>query len=334
LAATTGYGSGNGARSGAQTLALLAGPLNIAILRALAHRPRRQTDLRREVGLPAQTTLRTQLKRLSEIGAISKERRDGFPGMIDYQITIGGHELLLVVETLARWLAISPSGPLRVDDNAAKAAINALAEGWSTTVLRALAASPLSLTELNRVIASLSYPSLERRLGALRLAGQIEAMPSNGRGTPYGVTDWLRHGVAPLAAAARWERRRAAGTSPPIRRLDIEGMFLLALPLLRLPTETAGTCRMAMEIQNGGRSRSAGVTTTVERGGITACTINLESRADAWVHGSTTGWLEAITERDTDRLELGGDCGLARALLDGLQGVLFPTAVAPPAPLP
>ncbi len=42
-------------------------------------------------------------------------------------------------------------------------------------MLRALAAGSLSLTELDRLIGALSYPSLERRLVAMRLAGLVGA---------------------------------------------------------------------------------------------------------------------------------------------------------------
>ena len=59
----------------------------------------------------------------------------------------------------------APEGPLALGSSTAKSAIKALVEGWGTNMIRALAARPLSLTELNGLISGLSYPSLERRLG-------------------------------------------------------------------------------------------------------------------------------------------------------------------------
>lgn len=316
-------GSGNRARSGAQTLLLLAAPLNVAILRALESGPKQQIELRRASGSPAQTTLRAQLKRLVEIGTIEKHRRNRFPGVLEYELTKGGRELLAVAAILERWLGRSPEAALALGSSAAKAAIKALAEGWTTTMLRSFAARSLSLTELDRVIASLSYPSLERRLSALRLAGLVEAQRVNGRGTPYKVTVWLRESIAPLAAAARWERRYLSQNTAPVGRLDIEAMFLLAVPLIDSSEELTGTCRIAAEINNGDKQRLAGAMVGLRDGHVASCTTQLQGDPDAWALGSTAAWLTAVLDHDVDGLELGGDCGLARSLLDALHGRLF-----------
>ncbi|MGC1853259.1 MAG: winged helix-turn-helix transcriptional regulator [Solirubrobacterales bacterium] len=314
-------GSGSRARSGAQTLVLLAAPLNVDILRSLADGPKQQAELRRATG-SAQTTLRAQLRRLVEIGVIDKNRRNRFPGALEYELTDMGKDLIFVATVLERWLDATPDGSLPIGSNAAKAAIKALTEAWSTTMLRALAAGPLSLTELDRVIGSLSYPSLERRLAAMRLAGQIEARPGDGRGTPYGVTEWLRQGVGPLAAATRWERRHMPRETAPLTRIDAETVFLLAVPLLRLPAEATGRCRMAAEIPNG-KGRLAGVTVGVEAGNVISCTTQLEDTPEAWALGPSAAWLGTVVDADVQQLEIGGDYGLARALLDSLHQELF-----------
>jgi DNA-binding HxlR family transcriptional regulator len=323
LTANTVNGSENGARSGAQTLILLAAQLNVLLLRALQSGPKQQTELRRAAGSPAQTTLRAQLKRLTEIGAVEKRRRNRFPGVLEYELTASGRDLIFVAEVLERWLDTAPEGSLHPSSNAAKAAIKALAEGWSTTMLRALAAGPLSLTELDRIIGTLSYPSLERRLGAMRLSGQIEARPGDSRGTPYAVTDWLRQGVAPLAAAAQWERRHMLESTAPIGRLDTEAAFLLAVPLLRLPAELSGSCRVAAEIPNGGKRRLAGTMVVVRNGQVVSCSTRLLGDPDAWALGSPSAWLSTLIEHDADRLELGGDSEFARTLVEGLHEALF-----------
>jgi len=315
--------SQNRARSGAQTLALLAVPLTCQLLRALAAGPKQQAELRREAGSPAQTTLRGQLRKLVDLGAVVKHRRNRFPGVLEYELAEPGRDLLFVIDALECWLANAPGRPLPLGSNEAKAAVKSLAEGWTTSMLRALAAGPLTLTELDRVISDLPYPSVERRLGAMRLAQQIEARPGEGRGTPYAVTDWLREGIAPLAAAARWERLHMPENTAPIARLDAEAAFLLVMPLLRLPTEASGSCRMAVELPNNREPRLAGVLVEVAQGRIASCTSRLQGNPDAWALGSPAGWLGAVIEHDPARLELGGDCALARALLDGLHRALF-----------
>ena len=317
-------------RSGAQTLVLLAAPLNVLILRTLEDGPTKQVDLRRQADSPAQTTLRAQLKRLVEIGAIDKQRRNRFPGVLEYELTPSGRDLLLVATTVERWLGDGPDGPLPIGHGAAKAAIKALAEAWSTAMLRAIAARPLSLTELDGVIPSLNYPALERRLAAMRLAGLIEARTNSGRGTPYASTEWLRRGVAPLAAAARWERRRLPESTTQLGPLEAETALLLAIPLVRISAGLSGSCRLAIELEGAGRRRLAGVLLEVRcNGRVKSSTADFEGPTDAWALGSPAAWLAALVERDTAALELGGDCSLGRGLVEGLHDALLGTPVRP-----
>jgi DNA-binding HxlR family transcriptional regulator len=248
--------------------------------------------------------------------------------VLECELTPSGQELLLVLGVLRRWLESADGGALALGGNEAKSAIKALADGWSTTMLRALSAAPLSLTELDRVINTLSYPSLERRLTAMRLVGLVEPRPGDGRGTPYGITEWQRLAVAPLAAAARWESRNLANQSAPIAPLDVETAFLLAIPCLRLGSGLPGSCRMAVEIGNGGGQRLAGVTVTVQGdGAISSCTTSLDGSTDSWAFGSPAAWLSAVIESDLAGLELGGARPLSRALLEGLHDALFGPSV-------
>jgi hypothetical protein len=157
----------------------------------------------------------------------------------------------------------------------------------------------------------------------MRLAGQIERCPGGGRGTPYRATNWLRRAIAPLAAAARWERRHLPDETAPIAKIDVESAFLLTVPLLRISGEHSGVCRLAVESRNGnGGRRLAGVTVGVEDGRIASCVSRLEGDAGAWASGSAAAWLRAVIDEDSEQLELGGDRRLAMSLLDGLHGVL------------
>jgi DNA-binding HxlR family transcriptional regulator len=316
-------GEESGVRAGTQALTLLAIPINVHVLQALAEKSRSLVELRRDTGSPPQTTMRGYLRSLDETGVVARRRRDNFPGGLDFELTGRGRDLLVVTEALRVWLAAAPEGPLRLGTSAAKSAVKALIEGWGTNMLRALAARPLSLTELDSLINNLSYPSLERRLAAMRLAGQVQKVPGRGRGTPYAVTGWLRRAVAPLAAAARWEHLHLREQAPAIAHRDVEAGFLLTAPLLRPPAGVAGSCRMAVELRNGGRSGLAGVMVSAEEGRVTQCIARLEGNADAWATGSAQAWLNAVIEGNARSLELGGDCDLAAELIAGLHGELF-----------
>jgi DNA-binding HxlR family transcriptional regulator len=302
---------------------LLSTPINVYVLQALVDGPRSLIDLRREAGSPPQTTMRGHLRALTETNILARRRQNDFPGSLDFELTPVGHELLGVVRVLEHWLGAAPDGPMTLGTGTAKSAVKALVEGWGTSMVRALAARPLSLTELNGLISGLSYPSLERRLGAMRLAGLIERVQGDGRGTPYGVTDWLRQAIAPLAEAARWERLNAPEQTAPIKRLDAEAGFLLAIPLLRLPSELSGTCRLAVEVGSTNGERLAGVLVGVREGTVVSCVATVRGHADAWVSGSAPSWLRAVIEQDLELLEMGGDCQLGRALLEGLHDSLF-----------
>lgn len=310
-------------RAGTQALTLLGVPLNVLVLQTLERGPRALVDLRRETGLPAQTTLRGHLRTLTEIGVLERRRQEEFPGALDYELTESGRQLFLVGEVLQAWLSIAPEGLLSLGSAAAKRAIKALVDGWGTSMLRALAARPLSLTELDSLISGLSYPSLERRLSAMRLAGQIEAVPGRGAGTPYGVTDWMRRAVAPLAAAARWERLYLRHAAAPVSPRDAEAAFLLSIPLIDLPAGLTGSCRLTASLPTSAGTRIAGVMVEVRDGRVISCASRLEGSATAWASGSVGVWLHALIERDPSALETGGDRDLAEALIDGMHDELF-----------
>lgn len=311
-------------RAGAHALSVLSVALNDHVLRALADGPIPLVDLRRAVGSPPQTTMRSHLKALTEMGVLERHRHEGFPGPVDYELTAAGRDLVQLGEVLQMWLTNAPEGPVSLGSPAAKSNVKALLDGWSSTIVRAVAARPLSLTDLNRLISTHNYPSLERRLGAMRLAGLLDPVPGEGRRTPYGASIWLRQAVAPLVAAARWERRHLSGRVTPVSRIDLESFFLLGVPLLRLSPEFSGSARFVVEVRaSNGNHDLAGALIDVREGEIVACASRLEGDVDAWASGSVSTWLRALVGEEADRLELGGDGALAIALLEALHGALF-----------
>lgn len=305
-------------RAGGNALTLLASALNLGVLHGLAEGPQRLQDLMRHLGFPPRSTTRLYLQTLAEIGAVERRSRSAFPTSVDYEITEGGRALLRVSDTLEAWLRASPAGPIELGSTAAKSAIKALAEGWASNIVRALATRPLSLTELNSLIPRISYPSLERRLTAMRQVHLLEIQSTPGRMTPYEVTEWLRRAVAPVTSAIGWERRYAEDRTPDLRRLDVEAAFLLAIPLMSLDADLNGRCRLAVEVHDGASLVFAGVLVSIEDGEVTACLPSLESNAEAWVSGDPLTWLRRINGAPLGELEIGGDVRLAEAVTDAL----------------
>jgi DNA-binding HxlR family transcriptional regulator len=311
-------------RAGAQALSLLSVPLCVHVLQALEQEPRSLIELRRAVGRPPETTLRGHLKTLTELGLLERKRRDSFPGSVDYGLNRPGRELLTVARVTQAWLNDSPEGEQELGGPAAKSSIKALVEAWSATIIRALAAGPLTLTELSRLISILNYPSIERRLSAMRLAGLIEGVSTQQKGTPYEVTLWLRQAIGPLLAAIRWERRYLGADGAPLGRIDVEAAFLLTVPPITLGEDQTGLCRFSVDLQNGSAEASpTGILASVKEGRVISCVSRLEGDANAWSSGPPSAWLQAVIDGEVGRLEIGGDRPLAVALLDQVHGHLF-----------
>jgi DNA-binding HxlR family transcriptional regulator len=244
----------------------------------------------------------------------------------EYRVTAGGQGALFVGFVVERWLQSAPEGPLSFESREAERAVTALAEGWSATVMHALARRPLTFGELQGATGLHRRP-LKRHLDAMLSAGQIEMRASAGEAV-YSVTEWLRAGIAPLIASARLERREPQEGMAPIDALDVEAGFRCSLPLIELPRELSGSCRLGLNLDEDERSCLTGVTARIDQGRVVSCTAGLDRRADTWAAGSAGDWLDTVIEPDARLVRTGGDRWLARALLDALHRTLFGVPVA------
>jgi DNA-binding HxlR family transcriptional regulator len=307
-------------------LFLLSTPLNVHVLRALENEELPLAELNKAVGHPPATTMRAYLKGLTDLGVVERRQEVDFPGSVSYVLTEAGHKLLAAAAVLQHWLDSAPDGPIALGSPAAKSAVKALMDGWDAAIIRALAVRPFALTELARLIQTISYPTLERRIAAMRRVGQVEARRNgNGsRGTPYSATQWLRQAAAPLTAAVAWERRWVPTQTSAIGRIDVEASLLLAVPLLDLPEDLSGSCRFAVEMRTGSKLEYAGVMVTVEAGKLVSCVARLKGEPDAWAAGTALDWFGWVNGHADHQLEFGGDTALARAVAEALREVLLP----------
>jgi hypothetical protein len=286
---------------------MLASSISCQILRSLSSGPMGLSELGDDLGSAI------------EIPGCDRDRTEA-------RLTPSGREMLFVSDTLEDWLAQAPSGLLPFGGDGATEAIEALAESWSSTMLHSLSEGPRSLDELDGIGDIVGYPAAQRCLDAMRLSGQIQARRGAGESAAYSVTDWLRHGVAPIVAAARMEHRHLAD-SPEVAPFDVNAAFMLAVPLLRLPVGLSGSCRLVLELDGAG-AQPAGVMVRVEEGRIVSCTSDLQGAPEAGATGDLTTWFDAVIEASPDDMELGGDRGLALALVYELHRVLFGATAA------
>jgi DNA-binding HxlR family transcriptional regulator len=312
-------------RSGGYVLSLFAKVLHGLVLRALSGGPLRLAELRRQVGGPAQSTLRGNLDNLIGMGALEKRQSNGNgrPHTADNALTPVGTEMLAVADAVEDWFARAPQGPLQLENEMGKTTIKALVNGWDSTMLRALAVRPFSLTELDNLISAYSYPALERRLAAMRLAGFVAPVQGNGGATPYAVTHWLRQAMAPLLTTIRCERRHMADVTAPLTKIDVETILLLGLPLVELGSDVTGISQLSVHGGDDSDWRSAGVRLSVEEGRIGGCTSKLEARAESSVRGSAADWLDALVYGASDELEVSGNRAVTLEVVDGLHRALF-----------
>jgi hypothetical protein len=243
-----------------------------------------------------------------------------------YTMAPSGREAVFVGGVAERWLESAPGGGLEIDDDRAQAALAALIDGWSATIVHVLATAPATRGELETTIGGLRRRVLKDRLARMRAAGLLATPPGDNKDAPYAPTDWLRAGLAPLLAAARLELRQPLEEMVPPKPLDVEAAFQLALPLLRLPADASGSCALAVELDPEISGSPAGVTAQVEEGRVVRIETRLDEGADARAEAPAADWLDTVIEPGRKRVRTSGDRLLAGLILVELHKALFGNA--------
>jgi len=321
------------ARAGALTLLYLASPMERHVLLALLAEATTGVELIDDFDLPDPDDP-PSLDIIADPYLVEPADPDADPDApIDWDTSLraapAGKELLFVGFILERWLSSCPEGSLKLGPEAGPP-LSALLSGWCSTVMHALAARPLTVAEATDAVGTLSYDLVEERIEEMEGAGQLEALGEEDSDDEvrFAVTDWLREGIAPLAAAARMEHRFPPGDTAPVAALDVEASFLLTLPLLELPTELEGSCSLAVELDEGVSPNPAGVTAQVEEGRAIVTEVALDEKADAWANAPACDWLDTLIEPDVKLVRSGGERRLTRRLLYELHQTLFGVQVS------
>ena len=242
-----------------------------------------------------------------------------------YRASAKGAQIVYVAAILRRWLRNCPEGPLEIGAQGG-AAIASLLCGWSATVIHALAREPLTLAELDRAVEPIPEREVvAEHVEAMRMVGQVEALEDGGE-TRCALTDWMREGIAPIVAAAWVEVHHPEEHMAPPDVLDVEAAFEMALPLLRLPPDLRGTCRLGVQIP-GGPPLMAGATVEVERGAVASSSTLLEESPETFATGSPLDWLDTLIDPAAGKITVGGDTRLAGALIESLHERLFDVPV-------
>jgi hypothetical protein len=232
--------------------------------------------------------------------------------------------LRFVADTLGRWLRRHPGDPLDLGPAGAEAIV-AMTCSWSVGLTHALAHEPRNMAELcEEVTAFYSEDATHDHIEALVRTGQAELLYGDGSGeTRYALTAWGKEALAPLIAAARHECRFPQAEILPPEALDAQAAFQVSLPLLKLPPELRGTCRLGVLLSSE-EPAPVGATVEVDGGRVVSSSILLERDPETWVTGTPQQWCEAVIDPiAAAKLDVGGDTTLAGALLKALHERLF-----------
>lgn len=231
-------------------------------------------------------------------------------------------ELLYVGQVLEAWLRKSPTGPMRLGEEEAGIALGALISGWISTVVHAVSGAALTMEEIESASGAVRPEVLAARVEAMEEVGLLEPLEDAGGETRYAATGWLRRGIAPLAAAARLERRQDDEDAAPPDLLDVGAAFRLTLPLLELPADLGGRCRLGVQMP-GDLDALTGATAQVENGRVVFVDLELDLDPGSWATGSPIGWLDTVVDPGERQVAFSGDTRLPEALVAGLHETLF-----------
>jgi hypothetical protein len=315
------------ARAGALTLLYLASPMDRGTLLTLLAEATTGAQVLEDLDVPDLNDPATIAAIFSDDYLLEPADPDHPPGApigpdTMLQPTPAGREVPFVGMVLQRWLDNCPDGPVELGPEAGPV-LAPLLTGWCSMVTHALAAEPLTAVETRDAIEVLDLDTVEARIESMEDAGHLEALPGPEGEPRYAVTEWLRMGIAPLAAAARMELRHPPGDTAAVAALDVEASFLLTSPLLELPRGLSGSCSLAVELDEGVEGSPAGVTARVEAGRVVSCERRLDENADSWAAGSAGEWLDTLIEPDAERVRSGGEHRLPGILLDAFHETLF-----------
>lgn len=327
-------------RAGGRALAVFTRVLNAQILSEHAGGALRSGELEGRLEWAPKASLRVATGNLREIGALARVEPAAGETGVTTELTAAGLALLELSTALEDWISRGPLGSSPLPDLPARRAIRALAGGWDSTIVMALATSPHSLHQLGNRIPGLSYPILKRRLAGLRSAGLVSAgsHEDDRRSQLHRPSPWLRAAVGPLSVASLWEEDHITASTERMTWDDIEAAFLLTLPLIELSDKVSGQCVLATpappKFDTLRSPKVAAVTVAVERGKVVSCGAGMPVYPGTWALGSPRSWLEVTINGRIGRLRVHGTAtAVAREVSRGISRALFapgPAATAVP----
>jgi hypothetical protein len=237
------------------------------------------------------------------------------------QPALPAEETAFVTGVLERWLGECPRGALALGPEAEES-LGALLDGWCARLVHAFAAGPLAPEQALEAVGGSEDVQTGEQLAEMEIAGLLSPCEGRDGEMRLAPTEWLRHAIAPLAAAARLELLLPPGETAPIAPLDVEAAFLLTVPLVELPEELYGSCRLTARVP-GRPQELAGVVVLIEDGELASVSADLRMDSSNFASAAPSAWIDTLIDPSVAAVDFNGDPRFAFVLLHGLHEELF-----------
>jgi DNA-binding HxlR family transcriptional regulator len=236
-----------------------------------------------------------------------------------FALTELGRELLLEVPAAAArceqtWCA----PPLERLGPAGLWALGLVADPCTRALVWALADGPLRAVELEVRLPDLGRSALLRRLKSLPDYGVLVRGEHAGE-TRYALSDSTRHLAIVALRAARCEWWRA---TPVDSRLngDLSGLLRVLAPLVRVPQDIGGTCRLCLYTKTAPQTD---VYLTATSGRVAALNTAPMTAPQAVSHATVEVWCEALLHGSSSKIVTTGEDALFKAVFSGVSTALL-----------
>src|SRR3954447_4881145 len=202
-------------------------------------------------------------------------------------------------------------------------ALDLVGDKWTLLIVRDLVAGPRRFVELQRVLPGISTEQLRSRLNRMVADGLLtrqryrEVPPR----VDYELTERARDLVPVLAALARWGYEWTWGAPRTGEEVDVGAIFRLVPGLVEVPRSSRGTVEAVVTERSKGDPERTYVLEAAN-GHVRITEGAPAANPGARITGSEAAWVAALGPgADRGGLDVSGDAGLARAVLDGLTPV-------------
>lgn len=293
---------------GHATLGLLVEDWSVPIMRELLGRSRRPSELEQRIPEAPHSALMRRLGEMDAMGMVTKERFAGLPPRAQYALTGEGRTAIRIVGAARWWERAWSPGP---EDGIE--ALRLVADQRNREILLALAAGRLSPAALEQRLSG-SRSTVTQRLAELARKGILARNVDEGHAW-YELTDCARDLALVGVAAARWEWQWARPSEPVSPSLVADVLHLFA-PLVDLPAELAGICRLHVG------SDTDGSEVYLAADGYRLAASPAHNSPQAACHGTPQGWVDGLLLRHWRGVTATGDRALVAAMLASMGAAL------------